>query len=157
MATPRYDDIRVAFARLDELQMHWLYGREVLVDDFIQRPSAITRVSLDTTDESNVGVGVDEYFDVAELAHAFVDEEEDAIDHNDVGGLDAYSLPSTKVGDEVILRFIDRSTITQRFKVVTQQLVVECVGVIPIELAPFVEGELRKVLVVSVHIDERDR
>ena len=65
---PRHNDVRVALARLDELQVHRLHGRQVLVDDFVEGPSAGAHVAADAANEPDVGIGVDEHFHVAELA-----------------------------------------------------------------------------------------
>ena len=43
VAAARDDHVGVALGWLDELQMHRLNGREVLVEDFIERPAALRR------------------------------------------------------------------------------------------------------------------
>jgi len=45
--------------------MHRLHRRQVLLDYFVQRPAALVRVALDPTNEPDVGVGIDEHFDIA--------------------------------------------------------------------------------------------
>jgi len=46
----RNDHISVTLARLDELEMHGLNGRQILLDDFVERPSAKAGVALDPAD-----------------------------------------------------------------------------------------------------------
>src|SRR3954471_21204377 len=70
----RYDHIRVALARLDELQVHGLNRRQVLLDDIVERTAASVGVPFDTPYQTNVGVGVDEDLDVAQIANSLVDE-----------------------------------------------------------------------------------
>ena len=66
----RHDDVRIALARLDELQVHRLDGGQVLVEDFVERAAALRDVAPDAANEPDVGVGVDEDFHVAQLAHS---------------------------------------------------------------------------------------
>jgi hypothetical protein len=139
VAAARYDHVRVAFTRLDELEMHRLHGRQVLVDDLVERPSAITRIALQTPDQSNVRICVDEYFHVAKFADAIVDEEQDAVDDNHVSRLDADGLRLPQVSHEIVLRFIDCSPVAERLEMIAEQIVVKSIGMIPIELASLVE------------------
>ena len=45
-------------------------------------------VALDSPDQPDIGVRIDENLDVAELAHPLVDEQQNAIDDDDVRWLD---------------------------------------------------------------------
>ena len=47
MSPARHDHVGVALARLDELQMHRLHRRQVLLDDLIERSAAHVGVALD--------------------------------------------------------------------------------------------------------------
>ena len=64
--------------------MHRLNGREVLFEDFVERSAAFGHVAPNAANESDVGVGIDEHFDVAEVANARVAEQQDAVDHHDL-------------------------------------------------------------------------
>src|SRR3954463_2857088 len=68
------DHVGVPLARLDELEMHGLNGRQILLDDFVERSAPHVRVALDTANKSNVRVRINENPDVTELTHPFVDE-----------------------------------------------------------------------------------
>jgi len=57
--------------------------------------------------------------------------------------------------DEIILRLLDRLAFAERFEVRDQQVVVEGVGMVPVEFLSLVEGEGGEVLVVRIHVDER--
>src|SRR3954468_10776511 len=61
------------------------------------------------------------------------------------------------MGDEVVLRFFDRSSFAERVEVRTEQVVVERVRMVPVKLSPLVECQVREILVIGVHVDERDR
>jgi hypothetical protein len=75
VATARHYDVSVALARLYEFAMHRLHGGQVLLDNLIKWSSAIVRVALDPPNEPDVGVRIDEYFDVAKIPYSRVDEQ----------------------------------------------------------------------------------
>ena len=60
------------------------------------------------------------------------------------------------MGDEVVDRLLDRFAVGELLEMVGEQVVVEGVGVVPVEASALVEGELGEVAVVGVHVDERD-
>src|SRR5687767_3500494 len=80
------NDVCIAFARLDELQVHRLDSRQVLLDDLREGAAAGGHVALDPPDEADICVCVDEDLDVAQLAHPLVDEEKYSVDDDDVCG-----------------------------------------------------------------------
>jgi hypothetical protein len=65
VAATRYDHVRVSLTRLNEFIVHWLHGGQVLIDDFAERPATLLGVALDSTNQTNVRVGVDENLDIA--------------------------------------------------------------------------------------------
>jgi len=112
----RHDDVRVAFARLDELEVHRLHGRQILFDYLVQRTAAVVGVALDAANESNVGVGIDENLDVAQLANSLVDEEQNSIDYHHVGRLYSRRAWAPEVSHEIVSRLVDRFAFAQRFQ-----------------------------------------
>ena len=80
VAALRDDDVGVALARLDELEVHRLDGAEVLVDHRLHRAAALGDVALQPADEARVVVGVDEHLDVHQRAQRRVGEDQDALD-----------------------------------------------------------------------------
>jgi len=149
--------VGVTLARLYELKMHRLDGGQVLLDDFVERPPTNVGVALDPANEPDVRIRIDEHLDVAKIPHAVVDEQQDSVDDDDVGRLHSRWLRTTEMRHEVILRFVDRLTLAERLEMGAKQVVVERVGVVPIELPALVQGEGSEILVVRVHVDERDR
>lgn len=65
VAAARDDDVCVTFARLDELEVHRLHRGKVLIDDLAKWPASRREVALDSADEANVRIGIDENFHVA--------------------------------------------------------------------------------------------
>ena len=58
---------------------------------------------------------------------------------------------------KIILRLLDRSPFSERFQMSAEEIVVESIRVVPVELATLIQREGGEVLVVCVHVDERDR
>jgi len=108
VAAARHYNVCVPFARLDKLAMHRLNRRKILLDDFIERSAAHVNVALDATDQPDVGIGVHEHLHVAQIADTLVDEEKNSVDDHHVSGLDSCGLGPSKVGDEIVLRLLDR-------------------------------------------------
>jgi len=156
VASARNDHVGVSLAWLDEFQMHRLNGRQVLLDDLVEWTAPYVRVALDPANESDVCVRVDEHLHVTELADTVVDEEQDPVDDDHVCRLDPSCLVTPEMRDEVVLGFLDCLALAQRFEVRTEQVVVERIRVIPVQLAPLVQRQRREILVIRVHVDERD-
>jgi len=114
-------------------------------------------VPLDATYEPDVGVRVDEHLHVTQIAHSGVDEEENAIDDDDVCGFDVRVFGASKVRHEIVFRLFDCLAPAECLEVRTQQVIVERVRMIPVEPLPLVEREGREVLVVGIHVDECHR
>src|SRR4029079_6470079 len=73
-----------------------------------------------------------------------------------VRGLDSYGVAGTEVGDEVVNRFVDRSSFGEVAQVFGEEIEVECVWVVPVYAAAFFERDVGEVAVIGVHVDERD-
>jgi hypothetical protein len=58
---------------------------------------------------------------------------------------------------KVVHRLLDRLAGRKMAELANEELPVERVRMIPVDLAPLVEREVRMVEVVRVHVDERDR
>jgi len=114
-------------------------------------------VALDTTDQPDVGIGIHEHLHVTQISDPLVDEEKDPVDDNDVRRLDSCVLDPSQVGNEIVLRLLDRIPFAQRVEMLAQEVVVEGVRMIPVEFASLVERQGGEVLVVRVHVDERHR
>jgi len=107
VSAPRHDNVSVPLARLDELEVHRLYRRQVLLDYLVERSSSFVGVALDATNEANVGIRVDEDFDITKVSQAVVHEQQDSVDHHHVGGFDARRLRAAQMGDEIVLGLLD--------------------------------------------------
>jgi hypothetical protein len=77
--------------------MHRLNGRQILLDDFVEGSTTNVGIALDSSNESDVRVGVDEYLDVAKIPRSLVDEQQNAIDDDYIGRLDARRFRTTEM------------------------------------------------------------
>ena len=98
----RDDDIGVALARLDKLQMHGTDRAQILVDDGFEGAASLGKVTSETTDKSNVGVGIHENLDVKKLAQRRFSQDQNPFDHDDREGFDTQGLWETAVLGEVV-------------------------------------------------------
>ena len=128
-----------------------------MIDDVVERAPALLDVAANAADETNVRVGVDEHLDIAQVANAAVREEEYPVDDDHLGGGDADGRRAASVRDEIVLRFIDRLAAGQRCELRQKKIPIERVRVIPVDVATFLERQMRKVAVIAVHVDESHR
>lgn len=64
MAAFKHNDIGILAARLNELLVHGLDGRQILRDDALKRAAAVAHVAQRAAQNANIGVGLDEDLDV---------------------------------------------------------------------------------------------
>src|SRR2546423_7706811 len=152
----RHYQVGVALARLDKLAMHRLNSGQVLFDDLVEGPPAIMCVALDASNKPDVRIRIDEHLDVAKVSHSLVHEQQNTVDDDYVCRLDTSRFFAAQVGYEIVLGLVDRLSLAERFEMSAEQVIVEGIGMIPIELAALVYSERCEILVVSVHVEERD-
>jgi hypothetical protein len=92
-----------------ELQVHGLHCREILVENLRQRAAALGHVATDPSNQTDVRVRVHEHFHVAQVAHTGIDEEQDPIDDDDVGGRDLHDGLAANVSMKIVYRLLDRA------------------------------------------------
>ena len=139
----RDDDVGVALARLDELQVHRLHRVQVLVDHRVHRPAALGDVALQPPDEPRVVVGVDEHLDVHQLAQVRVREDQDALDDDGLRGAARCRCLAPGVAREIVHRQFHGVPGAQRVHVADHQVGFERVRVVVVERRPFLEPEVR--------------
>ena len=91
-ATLGDDEVRAAFTRFNELFVHGFDGRQILLDDGINRAAALFHVAPDAAAEAHVGVGVDKNADVHLIAERAAGEDQNALDDDDLPRLDVQHL-----------------------------------------------------------------
>jgi len=99
------------------------------------------QVALDPANQPDVRIRIDEHLHVAKLPHSVVDEQENAVDHDHIRRLDARRLLTPEMRHEVILRFVDRPSLAEGIEMSAEQIVIERVGMVPIELPALVQSQ----------------
>src|SRR5262249_52518501 len=72
--------IGISFGRLDELKVHWTDGSLVLRDDRLNGAATFMHIAVETTNESNIGIGVHEDFHIHQRAQLWIHEHQNTFD-----------------------------------------------------------------------------
>ena len=110
---------------LDEVLMAWSNGREILRDDAFLSSPALDNIAFETTDEPEIGGGVDKHFEVELVAQFGVPQHENSFDDDDAGRL--YNINDVgSVVDGVVVRRNRRWAPVQQFvKMLVEQIPIE--------------------------------
>ena len=101
------NEVRVFLAGLNELLVHGLDRREVLLDDGVNGPAALFDVAPDSTAQAHIRVRVNEDFDVHLIAKDPARKNQNALDHDDLARLDGDRFGRTVVDRVVVGRAFD--------------------------------------------------
>ena len=140
MAAFKHNDIGILAARLDELLVHGLDGRQILRDDALERAAAVAHVAQRAAQNAHVGVGLDKNFDVEHFAQPRVLENEDALDDDDLARPDELGLACALVVCVGVDRAADGLARLELLKLLDHQIGLESVGVVVILLAALFKG-----------------
>jgi hypothetical protein len=125
MSTLGHDDIGVPLARLHELEVHWTHRRKVLVQNLLERPPALLHVSVKTSDQPQIGIGVHEHLNVALISHALIRKQKNALRHDHVPRRNVIDLGPATVRNEVVPRLGDRLSLSQRREIRGESLEIQ--------------------------------
>ena len=81
-ATQRDDQVGMAFGRLDELFVHGFQHLAVTVNNHLGCASTFYDVTLNDSDKTFVGVGIDKDFQVHQIAKLFLPKCHNTLDYN---------------------------------------------------------------------------
>ena len=82
----RDDHVGTALARLYKLLVHRFYGRQVLRYNAVQGTAALFYIAQDPAENPHVRIGIDKDFDVHQIAEILLNEEENALEHDNRAG-----------------------------------------------------------------------
>ena len=151
-----HDDVRVLAARLNELLVHGLDGREVLRDDALERAAAVADVAQGAAQDAHVGVGLDENFNVEHIAQGRVLENEDALDDDDLGGEDLDGFVRAVVVHIGVDGALNAAARLERLEVLNEQARFKGVGMVVVDLGALLVGLAVLPLIVAVVSDDGD-
>ena len=155
MAALGQDDIGIAFRGFDELEVHGTHGGKVLSNHVVHGPPSVSDVTLQPPNEPDILCDVDEDLDVEQGSNAWVCEQEDPIDDDDIPWLDLHRRFGPRMRRIVVGWFPHDLPQCQFLEVLNQEFGVEGIGVVEVDPPAFVETEVTEVGVVSVLVDER--
>jgi pimeloyl-ACP methyl ester carboxylesterase len=107
-------------------------------------------VAPDPTFEPDVLRYVDEHGVVEEVVDAGKAEQQDSFDQDDLAGLDVDRRTGAGVGREVVLGNVNVTPRAEVGEMLGEQFVVERVGVVVVDLHPFLHRDVGEVVVVGV-------
>ena len=135
--------------------MHGLDSREVLRNDALKRPAAVTHIAQRTAQNAHVGVGLDKDLDVEQVAQRGILEDQDAFhDHHlaRLHQLGPFGALMLRVGVDGTANGLAR---LQLAEVLHHQIGVKRVGMVVVLLAALLKGAVLT-LVVAVMVDDAD-
>ena len=115
LSAARNDDIGPALAWFDELEVHRLHSRNVLMDDRVDQPASFDNISPQTTNEALVRVSVDVDFRINEIAQFLFHINENPFEEDDLLRLDVSQFLLPRVSREIINGSIDRPSSSEFF------------------------------------------
>ena len=145
MAAFKHNDIGILAARLDELLVHGLDGRQILRDDALERAAAV----------AHVGVGLDKNFDVKHFAQPRVLENEDALDDDDLARPDELGLIRALVVGVGVDGAADGLARLELLKLLDHQIGLESVGVVVVLFAALFKGPVL-IFIIAVVVHDAD-
>ena len=150
------DDISVALGGLDEVTMHRLHRREVLLEHGVHITSTLLDITYEAASQAHVIIGINEDLDVHQFAEFLVLKDQDTIKDQDLRGLDTYRLGQAVVVGEGVDGALDTLPLLELADMLDHHIRVERVRVVVVELGALLETEIIVRLVVEVVAERRD-
>ena len=155
MAAFKHNDIGILAARLDELLVHGLDGRQILRDDALERAAAVAHVAQRAAQNAHVGVGLDKNFDVKHFAQPRVLKNEDALDDDDLARPDELGLIRALVVGVGVDGAADGLARLELLKLLDHQIGLESVGVVVVLFAALFKGPVL-IFIIAVVVHDAD-
>src|SRR5678815_754209 len=100
------------------------------IRDSLQGAPALVHVTTHAPNETDISIGVDEHFHIAQIANTRIGEEKNSIDDDDVRRWDDDRLLAARVVDEIVHRLFDRLAGSELLELRDKQLPIEGIRVI---------------------------
>ena len=155
VASLRNDEVGMAFGRLDELFVHRLQDVEITVEHHLGRSSSLDSIALDDADESLVRVGINEDFQVHEVAQLLLPQRHNTFDDDDFARLDVYRLWQSVADQVAVSGLLNALPLSQSLYLLGQKLPVEGVGMVEVDAFALLGRQMRRVVVVGILWNER--
>ena len=129
-----YDDVGVALRRLDEVTMHRLDGREILLQYGAHISATLLDITYETTGQTHVIIRIDEDLHVHEFTKFLVLEDQDTIEDDHLGRMNEHSLRETIVVGEGIDGALNGLPLLELTDMLDHHIGVERVRMVVVEL-----------------------
>lgn len=151
MSALRNDDICVALAGFNELQVHRLDCVCVVADGSLNGTAALCDVSDYDAHKAVIVVGVYEYLDIHLVAELLAGKDEDSFHYYDFSRLYGHGFGlGPGAGDVGVYRLLDRLALLEFTYLLAQKFPVDGIGVVEVDFLPFFRGKMAGVLVIGV-------
>ena len=87
--------------------MHRFYGRQVLRYNAVQGTAALFYIAQDPAENPHVRIGIDKDFDVHQIAEILLNEEENALEHDNRGRMDQNRFIRAVMHGIIVNRHLD--------------------------------------------------
>ena len=116
---------------------------------------ALQRVALYDPDEALVGVGVNEYLQVHQLAQLLLPQRHDTLDDDYLARLHVYGLLQAVAHQVAVGGLLDGFPLPEFLDMLGQQIPVKGIRVVEVNLSAVLHSEVRVVIIVGVLWDDR--
>lgn len=136
--------------------MHGAHGFIILFSDGIKVATSFSHIASNSPEDADIGVRIDEYFDIDHIAQGLEAEEKDAFDDDDGNGIDMDGfVEESRMSFEIVERNVDRVSAFERFEVINEEFAFEAGGVIEVDFFSFFDRQEREISVVPIELNER--
>lgn len=155
ITTFRNNNIRVFLAGLHKLLMHRFHRIHILVDDGFQASGPLENVSLETADQTDIGIGVHEDTHIHHITELFIFKDQDSFHDDHFAGRYGDRVLAPVVDFVIIDRSLNRTSCPQFLQMLNHQLGIKSVRMIVVQIFPLLKGHIVMSLVVVVMFQNR--
>ena len=150
LATLRNDDVGITLGGLDELLVHGLEHLQITFYDHRHGAPAVDGVALNVANEPLVGVAIDKYPEIHEIAQLLVEQCHDALDDDNRLRFHMDGFRETVALYVGIGGLLDGPPLPQVVDLPMKQFPVESVGMVEIDGMTLLLGHVGRVVVIGV-------
>ena len=148
--TLRDDEVCIALGGLDELFMHRLEDVEIAVKHHLCGAPSLYCITLNDANETLVGVGINEYLQVHEVAQLLLPQRHNAFDDDNLARLYMHGFGQTVADEVAVSRLLDATPLSQSLYLLGEEFPVESVRMVEVDTLSFFRSEVRGVVVVRI-------
>ena len=136
--------------------MHRPYGRFILLDNRVHRPTALLNVPLQPPYKTNVGRRIHVNLHIKQVAQSGLGKNQNAFHQYDRMRFDEVGLLGPFVAAEIVYRNFHRLPMFEPLQMYDEQIGVERIGMIEVDRIPLGQWKIIEIAVVRVVRKQRD-